>query len=212
MRFAPGPCVGRLMERMRVRRQQFGFPALAILASLVLSGCLVTSVSPIGTTAPGPNDPLITGMWKGTGSDNVSVYIGFFPHRNGSLMAVMLQAPSAADDGGWSTFALRTAKLGANHYIDAQQIEQDGKPAETKLGHVPVLYTINSDGRLALYMMDETRTKQAISSGKIRGTVEPGQFGDATITASPARVDAFLRTETGHALFNKPFVMLERLR
>ena len=185
----------------------------AIIASLTACGCFVSSSSPVGTTVAVAVDPLLNGMWKGSSGEDVKrTYLTFFPQSDGLLTVMMLQVPTIGDNGGWSTFTVRPAQLGAWHYIDAQQIEQDGKPAQPSLGHIPVLYTVGQDGQLALYMMDEARTKSAIKAGQIAGTIEPGQFGDVTLTATPAALDAFLRTDRGRALFTKPFAVLERVR
>jgi hypothetical protein len=59
--------------------------------------------------------------------------------------------------------------------------------------------------------MDEDATKAAIQAHKIAGTVEQGQFGDATITAAPKDLDAFLSTKKGAALFGERFATLTKM-
>jgi hypothetical protein len=183
---------------------------------LATAACLpVTSKSPIGTTAGYKADPLLTGLWKVT-SKNSWGWFAFFPQSNGSTQVVMLE-PSAPGDksgwdkGGWIVFAVHTATLGADRYMDASETEEDGKTPGQKLEHMPVLYRFGADGSLALTLMDEDAAKAAIKAGRIAGQVGPGQFGDLVLTATPAALDAFLESPAGHALFDKPAVILERV-
>jgi hypothetical protein len=190
-----------------VNRLSILFPIL-----LATAACLpVTSKSPVGSTAGYKPDPQLTGMWK-TRSDGSPGWFAFFPQADGSTRAVMIE-PSAPDDkGGWMVFEVRTAVLGADRYMDASEIEADGKPPEQKMEHVPVRYSFGADGSLSLYLISDDAAKEAIRSGRIAGTVESGQFGDVTLTASPAALDAFLGSAAGRALFDKPAVVLERVK
>jgi hypothetical protein len=58
--------------------------------------------------------------------------------------------------------------------------------------------------------MNEDKTKAAIQAGKIRGEVEPGQFGDAIITANQRALDSFIGSDEGVALFSEKFATLSR--
>jgi hypothetical protein len=62
-----------------------------------------------------------------------------------------------------------------------------------------------------LYLMDEDATKAAIQSHAISGTVESGQFGDATITAAPKDLDAFMASKKGLSLFGEHFATLTKI-
>ena len=76
---------------------------------------------------------------------------------------------------------------------------------------MPMLYRFDGPRRLTLFFMDEDATKAAIQSGAIKGTVEPGQFGDATITADPKSLDAFMATKKATALFGAKFATLTKM-
>lgn len=178
---------------------------------LAMAACLpVTSKAPIGTTVGYKPDSQLTGMWQAR-SDGASAYFAFFPQADGSTKVVMLEPSAAGDKGGWSVFDVRTTTLGSDRYMDASEIESDEKPVEPKLEHIPVLYSFAADGSLALYLMDEDAVKDAIRAGKIAGQVEPGQYGDVVLTATPAALDAFFETPAGRALFGKPAVTLQRV-
>ena len=179
---------------------------------LALAACLpVTSKSPLGTTAGYKPDPQLAGMWKPT-SDESAPYFAFFPQADGSTKAVMIEPASQGDKGGWMVFDVRTATLGSDRYMDASEIENDGKPLAQTLQHIPVLYSFGADGSLSLTVMDEDAVKDAITAGKIAGQVEPGQSGDVVLTATPAALDAYLQTPAGRALFKKPLVVLARVK
>lgn len=186
--------------------------ALVVLEMLV-SGCLpVTTSSPLGSTVSAASAPQLTGMWKGKfGSTKGPAYIAFYPGRDGVTRSLVLAPPTVDDDGGWIVFEARGARLGGNTYLDAREIEEDGKAGDPRLAHVPILYNISPDGLLALYLIDEKAVRAAIGKGAISGTVEPGEFGDVTITAAPATLDAFFASPAGRALFTKPLGILQRV-
>lgn len=187
--------------------------AIAIGVSLLSTACLpVTSTSPIGSTAGYRPDPQLTGMWKTRPGESSTAYFTFFPQDDGSMKVVFVEPPASGDKGGWMNFDIRTAVLGPYTYMDARETEDAGKPGDPKLAHVPVLYRAGADGSLVLYLMDDDAAKSAVRAGKMPGTVEQGEYGDVTLTASPAALDAFLASPAGRAMFTKPFVALERLK
>ncbi|MEJ0041043.1 MAG: hypothetical protein WDM81_01890 [Rhizomicrobium sp.] len=67
---------------------------------------------------------------------------------------------------------------------------------------MPVLYRLDARGVLTFSLMDENAVKAAITAGKIRGTVETGQMGDATITADPKALDAYFAAPGTAKLFS----------
>ena len=184
----------------------------SIALGLVLGGCLpVTSSSPLGTTVAASLDPQLAGIWKGKlGASTESVYVAFYPGHDGVAKIVVLASPSAGDEGGWTVFEARGALLGDNTYLDAREIEDDGKAPDPRLAHVIILYKVGSDGRLALYLIDEDVARAAIGKGLIAGTIEPGEYGDVSITAAPPALDAFFASAAGRALFTKPLGILQR--
>ena len=190
--------------------------AATIAAALAVSACLpVTSKTPVGTTVGLKADQTLAGMWKGrSGTDNNSFYLTFFPQDDGTLKALLLTPPDTKDKGGWLTFSVQTAMLGRNQFLDAKELDDSGKPPDTKLADntIPLLYRVNGDGALVLYLADEKAVSAAIKQGKIAGDIEPGQFGDVTLTASAAELDALLGTPTGRALFKKPLALFKRVK
>ena len=56
----------------------------------------------------------------------------------------------------------------------------------------------------------EEAAKAAIASGAIAGTVADGKLGDVELTATPQKLDAFLASEKGAALFTEKLVTLKR--
>jgi hypothetical protein len=58
-------------------------------------------------------------------------------------------------------------------------------------------------------MLDEDKVKAAIQAGKIAGTIESGDYGDVTITADAAALDAFFATPEAAKLF-KVFIALKK--
>ncbi len=122
-----------------------------------------------------------------------------------------MQKPDGKD-GGWATYTLQTATLGSYKFINAHEATSDGKPADGAEAQktFPLLYRVNGDGALVIYLLDEKRAAAAIKSGKIAGTVDPGQDGDVKFTAAAADLDAFMQTPDGRALFVKPLGIFKR--
>lgn len=189
---------------------------LAGLAAIATAACPpVTSKSPLGTTVAAAPDPGLTGIWRGHVASSESMsYFTFFPEDDGTMNAVLVVPPLGTDKGGWAVFSVQTVALGPNHFMNARETIDDGKPATGPMADntIPVLYRINSDGALVLYIVDETLAKNAIKSGKLAGDVEQGQYGDVTITAAPADLDAYMASPEGRALFSKPLAVLKRVK
>ncbi len=192
------------------------FPAvLALAAALLLSACFPpATVSPVGTTVGLKSDAALIGTWKGTGDDGKPAYFHFLKHGDDSIDALLVVTGPKAED--WNYVTLTTAALGGSHFMNARLLLSNGKPDSDNTGapphgSVPVLYRIDAKGILTLSMLDEPATKAAIRAGKIAGTVEKGDMGDAVITAPPAVLDKFIASPAGLALFRKPFFTLHKV-
>lgn len=192
---------------------RIGVLIMSIVLETVLTGCLpVTTSSPIGTTVATNADPQLTGLWKGKlGTSPGVAYVAFYPPRDGARRIVLLAPPTHDGEGGWMVFEARAATLGGNAFLDAREIEEDGKAPDPRLAHFPALYKVRGDGSLVLYLIDENAARTAIEKGAIAGKVEPGEFGDVIITADPATLDRFFASGAGRALFAKPLGILQRV-
>ena len=189
--------------------------AFALLAVLALSACYPPTTShPVGTTVETKSDPALVGLWKGTPEDKTArgIYIHFLPMLDGTISAILVQSGNEPD-GDWYYVKLTTARLGANRFLNARMLIGDGTAEASDLakGTVPLLYRFDAKGRLLIFSMDEDATKAAILSGKIKGTVEKGQMGDAVITADPKALDKFLQSPAGLKLFSKPMFVLTKM-
>lgn len=190
-------------------------PFLAAALALLLASCFPpTTMHPVGTTAGLTNDRALTGLWRGKmqNDDDRNVYFHFLPAADGTITVVLVQGGNEPD-GDWSVASITTATVGNNHIMNARLTFNDGKVDEedTARNTMPLLYRFEGPNRLVLYLMDEDATKAAIQAHKIAGTVEPGQFGDATITASPKDLDAFIASKKGTALFGERFATLTKM-
>jgi hypothetical protein len=186
--------------------------AAALCIALIATACLpVTTTTPVGSTVGFKPDPALAGMWKGRGGSPVTtIYLSFFPQDDGTITAILI-TPDGKDTG-WATYSLQTATLGANRFMNTHEMTNDGKPATDLEAQktFPLLYRVNGDGALVIYLLDEKNAAAAIHAGKIAGTIERGELGDIAITASAADLDAFMRTPDGRALFVKPLAIFKR--
>lgn len=190
--------------------------AILALAGMGLAACPpVTSKTAVGTTVQAAADPALAGLWKGRiAASEGDSYFTFLPQDDGTTAVVVVTPPTAKDKGGWGAFVIQTVALGANHFINARETIDEGKPATGPMADntIPILYRLNGDGALVLYIIDETAAKAAIKAGKIQGTIEEGQYGDVTLTADAAALDAYMASPAGRALFIKPLVILRKVK
>jgi hypothetical protein len=186
-------------------------------ATFLLQACLPPATThPVGTTVGLHNDPALIGLWRGKLADESSgerdVYFHFLPKLGDTVTVVMVQAGDKPD-GDWMVVSATTTAINANHFLNATLTNTEDKPAGEDIApnSFPMLYRFAGPHRLTLYFMDEDAVKDAIKSGVIRGTVSPGTMGDATITADPKALDAFMTSKRGVALFSKPYATLTKM-
>ncbi len=183
-----------------------------VCAAVIATACLpVTTTAPVGSTTSMTPDPALAGMWKGREpKETQDIYFTFLPQDDGSITA--LYTVPSGKDAGWGVFSLKTSSLGTYHYMNVHEVSSNGKPADdtSAQSNIPVLYRVNGDGALVIYLMDDKRAAAAIKANKLAGNVDQGQYGDTTITASAADLDAFMATADGRALFNAPFMILHK--
>jgi len=188
--------------------------AVAALAVLTLAACYPPITShPVGTTTGLKLDPILNGTWKAdpASRDERGVFIHFLPKLDGTLTALMVQTGDEPD-GDWNLIELTNGKAGANRYMNARLLMSNGKADEgSPSGTIPILYRLDSKGRLLLYLLNEDRAKAAIKSGKITGTTGEGDSGDAVITADPVALDKFMASPAALSLFVKPFFTLHKI-
>lgn len=193
---------------------QLGRFAAALLL-LALAACLpVTSKVPVGSTEGFRPDPMLFGTWMATTKDDGgSSYIHILGNSDGTMTALLVTPPRKESLGEWSQYRLRTARLGANRYMNAQEIGNNGDAARGPLSeqHVVLLYKALSPHRVTIYEMDEKAMAAAIRAGEIAGEIEPGKDGDIRITAKQPELDAFMQTARAAGLFHKELVTLSRV-
>lgn len=192
---------------------------ISVALGLLLAGCIpVTTKTPVGSTAGFKNDPGLAGVWQGKVNEGGDTATLAFLSTDEGMVAVMIGTPMSngkIDSGGfYASYALKTAMLGHNRYINAHELIEDGKPAKGKEaeGTFPVLYSMAADGTLVLTLVDEDAAKEAVNSGKIAGTVEKTSYGDVALTGTPAALDRYFSSAAGRALFKKPFLVLHRVK
>ncbi|HUO92934.1 MAG TPA: hypothetical protein VMU22_08425 [Rhizomicrobium sp.] len=189
--------------------------AVAMLAVALAACPPVTTKTPVGTTVKASNDSRLTGVWRGVvGEGEGPSYFTFFPQDDGTINVLVATPPSNSDKGGYGVFVIRTAMLGKYHFLNVRQTMDDGKPATGTMADrtFPIYYRYNDDGALMLFLIDETAAKAAVKSGKIAGTIEPGDYGDVMLTAPPGELDAFMASSAGRALFTRPVAVLKRVK
>jgi hypothetical protein len=185
--------------------------ALAALLAFALSAC-VSLPNPIGSSVGFKNDPALEGLWYGkTDKDEKrAAYYHVLLNADNTATAVGVSAGHSDDKGGWAVLAVTTATLGPNHYINGQELFEDGKPKDDKTVYSGY-YTVTGD-TLTIYALDDRKVAAEIRAHHIDGTVTPGRFGDnIAITADAAHVDKWLSSPGAPKLF-APLLTLHRVK
>ena len=190
--------------------------ACVALIGIGLCACPpVTSKTPVGTTVKAVRDSALAGVWRGKVADgDAASYFTFLPQDDGTYSVVLVTPPSAKDNGGFGVFGAETVTLGRFHFINARELTDENKAAKGAMADntIPLLYKLEGDNTLVLYLIDEDAAQSAIKANKIKGTIGEGQFGDVTLTASPSELDAFMASPAARALFTKPLVILRKVK
>lgn len=187
---------------------------VAVYAVFLLAACYpVTTASPIGTTVGFSTDTALAGLWRAemAQSNDEVVFFHFLPMDDGSFKVVIVSGGEKLN-GEWSVARVKAASLGDNHFLNAEMVFDNGKrTSDPKHGTVPLLYRLETDGRASLFLISEDAAKNAIQSGAIAGAIEPGDFGDVTLTAEPDDLDKFFAGKDGAALFTQKFATLTKV-
>jgi hypothetical protein len=188
--------------------------AVALCCTLLLAACFPPMTThPVGGASAGPELRLL-GDWnaKMAQADPGKQDANFFFRMKGGRMHVLITQPGAMNHEDDMAAIVTAATVRGNVFLNAQLIaankhqDMDSQPP----GTIALLCKFDDARHVTLYLMDEDATKAAIRAGKIEGHVEPGQFGDATITARPGVLNAFVSSREGLALFSEKVATLTR--
>lgn len=187
---------------------------VAVCAIFMAAACYpVTTSIPVGASSGLSADPALAGLWRAemAHSEGETVYFHFLPMEDGSFNVVIISS-GEKPGGEWNVARATAAKIGDRRFLNAELVFSDGKPeSSSRHGTVPLLYRTEKDGRVSLFLMSEDETKKAIQKGEIAGTIEPGEMGDAFITATGHDLDSFLASHEGSSLFNEKFATLTKV-
>jgi hypothetical protein len=187
---------------------------LLAAAMAALAACYPPVTShPVGSTSGLKPDPVLDGLWKGQPHDTSErgVYFHFLPRPDGTITLITV-ATGDKPDADWDAITMTTGRAGNNRFMNIRLVSDNGKPEkDPPAGTIPVLYRLDAKGQMTIWLTDENATKDAIKSGKLKGTIGKGDYGDAVITADPATLDRFMASPAGRALYPKPFFTLKRM-
>lgn len=187
---------------------------IAVCGIFLAAACYpVTTTAPVGTTVGFSADPALAGLWRAemAHSKDEAVYFHFLPMEDRSFKVVIVSGGEKLN-GEWSVARVSAVSLGTFHFLNAEMVFNNGKRESDPLhGTVPLLYRVEADGRVSLFLISEDKAKDAIQSGEIAGTIEPGELGDVTLTAEPDDLDKFFASDDGAALFTENFAILTKV-
>ena len=181
--------------------------AVALCCTVLLAACFPPMTAhPVGGANALP-DPSYVGTWnaKMAQADPGKQDAVFVFRMKGGKLTVLITDPKEKHHDDDIGAELTGAMVGGNRFLNARLVatnnhqDDSGQPP----GTFPVLCKFTDARHASLYLMNDDATKAAIKAGKIKGHVEPGQFGDATITADVGALNAFMSSPAGLALFTE---------
>lgn len=178
---------------------------------LCLAACVPTSEHPIAVPGSKPDQDIV-GTWHGTLEDGGPVYLHILRRADDALGALMVSRGDTAEARDeWAAFRLITASVDGQRYMSVQWDYNDGTPVEGRdRGYHLVRYSLEPDGSLALYTVNEDRLIEAVKAGAVAGTIEENQWNEEVrLTASSEKLVAFLTQSDPFFLFDKPFTRLK---
>ena len=176
--------------------------ALAVLA-LSLAACIVESDKPLSSGANAAPEPRLTGRWVDTEKGRASVTVTPDAATGGRAMTIVYREVgekpgevAQATMRGWRT------TIDGRDYLDLETVAVEGPDGFKR--SIPkrliVAYEIAANGELTIRFLSRNAFAAAVREGKLKGTVEPGDFGAVKVTASAEELLAFLRAQGEAAL------------
>lgn len=182
---------------------------MALLAGWLL-GCVPTSENPIAPPGARP-DRDIVGTWRGTLEDGAPIYLHLLRRADtmlGALLVTKDEAPESRDE--WAAFRIITAEVASHRYMSALWDYNDGEAVSgIEKGYHLLRYTLEPDGSLALFQVNEEKLIEAVRAGRVAGTIEESQWtAEVRLTATTEALVAFLAQSDPLSLFDRPFTRL----
>jgi hypothetical protein len=160
----------------------------------LLCGCLV-SLHPLSSPAEAAPDPQLLGVWVAhdKGEDLMYLHIGL--GKKGMTEAMLVEH---GEDGRYkvSRYSAFPTKIEGMSLLNVIAPEEH---KDTR-GYDIMRYQVDGNS-LSLALMSEDAVKHDITDGKLEGKVEPGTYGDTTITASSRELLAYIKSADPSRLF-----------
>ena len=174
-------------------KRRYGF-CLVFFLSTYLSASVAESVHPLSSPTDSKQDERLFGAWRGRG-EHANIYLHFGRVTNGrtEILVVEHESNGRLDVSNYIMFP---READSHSYMDAQSIH----PEHGKSGFVFVKYSIDkARKKLALWLMDDDKVREAIENGTLGGHVKTGRFGSRVeLTDATPRLAEFIRDDHEH--------------
>jgi hypothetical protein len=165
----------------QIRRMAAG---LALVAPILLGGCLAESEHPIAAADPAKNDPRLWGSWISQEEDGYVVAHVFATEAD--TLQVSIADHGVEGVGHVDTYDAHVTQLPTGDYLNVMG-------PETEDGYVFVKYKFTGTDHLSVWSMENEKVVQAVKDGKLTGTTkQEGGDVDVRITATSKEWQTFL--------------------
>ena len=194
-----------MTARLRMR-------VLAVLALLVLPGCLPDTINPLGDPAAAEPDTDLLGQWVGT-LDGTATKLEITA-EDGGMLKFRLDPIAPGDKDQWVVLKGFPATAKGNKYVNVKFFEEKDKVYDqTRENYYILRYQVGRDGTLTAWGMAEQPVVNAIVDGFVNGAVDPSTEGRIIhITDSTVVVRQFVEISDPDRLFTVKYASFDRPR
>lgn len=169
--------------------------AVLVCCSLLFSGCMVNFTNPLPGSRDFAADETLLGRWSGTDQQGNAGLIQF-SKAGPREIAVSVFGKDDSDLGYKNPiFRLKTTKIGSFDYLILTADAPEARPDYTI-----ARYSIVSN-KLKIWMLSLEKVREAIKSGRLKGTTTGGPYDGAIISSPSSEVVRFLRDSRADEMF-----------
>ena len=177
---------------------------------MLFGACYPESKNPIAPSMMNVDDSTLEGTWCVRDKDQTVFYHMHHSEKDtrGFMSVIGVEVPKSGSKMTQQPMELITARIAGMNVLS---FRNTGPKESKNFGFMR--YEIDWRGRLKLWMAEESVFANAVSTGKLRGTVKKNQFGtDVTLSDTSERIAAFVATQSGKSTFGGEPVVMEKVR
>lgn len=161
---------------------------VVLAAAVFLSGCYVASKNLPAGSGPVADERLI-GAWQALDEDGKpekdATFLHFVKTADGAPLVLVL-----VDNHSATNYEMHSIQVGSRTVFGVKPLSSTSPSDKPENDFILGFYEVKGDD-LYLQLLDTKKMEALINSGKLKGTVEPGNYGKVTLTGSSRELTDF---------------------